>query len=79
MSVSVTLLTLKLMHMQHIRKHPLYGDTWQTDVYKDHSTLHVQVSRGPNWSETVDSSSTYQAGPAEPVWHAFGTNESASA
>ena len=39
------------------------------------STHMVQDSRGPNWLETIDCSSTYLAGPAEPVQHNSETDE----
>ena len=47
-------------------------DTWQSTVYRDLSTLHIQYSwfrlaHDRKWSETVDCSCTYLAGPAEPA------------
>ena len=38
----------------------------------------VQDSTGPGWLETIECSSMYLAGPAEPVQHTFGMNEPCS-
>ena len=48
--------------------------TWQTTVCRNLSSLHAQHKRcniGPNCLETIECSSTYPAGPAEPLQHKF--------